>query len=239
MHISPTPGLYGKLPAHGDFVIRNLPSNFVNDWDRWLQQFMSGTRERIGEDWLNIYLTSPLWRFVLSPGVIDANVWAGIMMPSVDRVGRYFPFSIALKLPSETNPLEFLSAWANWFSEIEALALSALHGQITLDELSAQLEKGNLKIVSSYKRGEHMQNAKVLQAEMEFEEQLPTSVYSQFLDYFLSESFSSYSVWGTDGSERVAPCVFTTQHLPAVEKASAMLDGQWKQWECHQAYELK
>ncbi len=234
-----TPGLYGKLPAHGDFVVRDLPSSFVNDWDLWLQQFMNGTRERIGNDWLNIYLTSPLWRFVLSPGVIDSNVWAGIVMPSVDRVGRYFPFSIALKLPGDVNPLDFLTAKSNWFAEMEELTISALHGQVTLDDLSQRLAQCKLTLNSSYRRAMPMKGIKDLYSEMEFEEQLPASIYPQFLDYCLSEMFSSYSVWATDGSERVSPCLFTTQHLPTMEKMSAMLDGQWRQWDCHQPYELK
>jgi len=84
-------GLYGKLPAYGDFIFRNLNSSFITPWDEWLQHFISGTQEQIGEGWLDIYLTSPIWRFVLSPGVIDNKMWAGLMMPSVDRVGRYFP----------------------------------------------------------------------------------------------------------------------------------------------------
>ena len=30
----------------------------------------------------------PIWRFVLLPGLIGSNGWAGVLMPSVDRVGR-------------------------------------------------------------------------------------------------------------------------------------------------------
>lgn len=239
MHASPITGLYGKLPAHGDFVVRNLPSSFVSSWDQWLQHFVISARDNIGENWLDIYLTSPLWRFVLSPGVIDSSVWAGVMMPSVDRVGRYFPFSIALKLEGDNNPFEFLSLRSGWFSEIEELALSALHGKITLDELSVLLEECTLTIDSSYKRAARVHGAKILYGEVELEEQSPSSTYPQFLDYCLSESLNSYSVWATDGSERVFPCVFITHNLPSPEKIPAMLDGKWKQRGYHQPYELK
>lgn len=238
MSICHSPGLYGKLPAYGDFVVRNLASSFVNDWDLWMQQFMSGTRERIGADWLDIYLTSPLWRFVLSPGVIDENVWAGVVMPSVDKVGRYFPFSIVLKLPADVNPLEFLSSRSEWFVDMEELSLSALQGEITLEDLSQRLDNSKLVLHSSYRRVLHKRGVRDLYAQIELEEQLPFSVYPQFLDHCLSETFNSYSVWSTDGSERVAPCVFTTQHLPTMDKMSAMIDGQWRQWGCHQPYAL-
>lgn len=232
------PGLYGKLPAHGDFVIRNLPTSFVNEWDQWLQQLMTGTRERIGEEWLNIYLTSPLWRFALSPGVIDGSVWAGILMPSVDRVGRYFPFSIVLRLPGATNPLEFISSRSEWFGEMEGLALSALHGQITLDELCEGMAACKTSAGLGYRRTPHAKGAKALHVEMEFEEQRPFSVYPQLLDYCLTDTLGGYSVWSSDGSERVAPSLFTTQHLPAMERMAAMLDGRWGHWGYHQPYQL-
>ena len=58
MAIMSETGIYGKLPANGDFLLRNLPTGFVNSWDQWLQQFMSNTREYIGGEWLDIYLTN-------------------------------------------------------------------------------------------------------------------------------------------------------------------------------------
>jgi type VI secretion system protein ImpM len=45
---------------------------------------------------------------VFSAGIIDEHVWAGIMLPSVDKVGRYFPFSVSTMLPEYTNPIVFL-----------------------------------------------------------------------------------------------------------------------------------
>ena len=34
-------GIYGKLPAFGDFVRRGLPSAFVRPWDEWLSNSIS------------------------------------------------------------------------------------------------------------------------------------------------------------------------------------------------------
>ena len=51
-------------------------------------------------DWLDGYLASPSWRFLLMPGVMDGQPWAGVLMPSVDRVGRYYPLTIARPLPA-------------------------------------------------------------------------------------------------------------------------------------------
>src|SRR5512139_3843786 len=93
------PGWYGKIPNLGDFASRRLPSRFIVAWDDWLQRALASSRAQLGGQWLDLYLTSPVWRFLLMPGVCGSAAWAGVLMPSVDRVGRYFPLTIALELP--------------------------------------------------------------------------------------------------------------------------------------------
>ena len=145
-----SPGLYGKLPAHGDFVQRNLSGVFVQEWDQWLQHFVAGAREKIGDTWLDIYLTSPIWRFVLSHGVIDTHHWAGIVLPSVDQVGRYFPFSIIMQVGQQHHPAEFLAQQSAWYCVLEALALRALEGELHLEELVDELGNSAAVLDSAY-----------------------------------------------------------------------------------------
>src|SRR6185436_4475037 len=86
---SRAPGLYGKLPARGDFMSRRLDADFIAGWDEWLQRVMRESREALGERWLECFLSAPVWRFVLPAGMYSKPGWVGIMLPSVDRVGRY------------------------------------------------------------------------------------------------------------------------------------------------------
>ena len=75
----------------------------------------------------NVYLTSPVWRFAIAEGVCGSGAYAGVMVPSVDRVGRYFPLTLAVQLNTEDCLLELASEAArNWFDAAEALLLSAL-----------------------------------------------------------------------------------------------------------------
>lgn len=231
-------GLYGKLPAHGDFIQRNLPTDFINAWDEWMQHFISASQEQMGEDWLNIYLTSPIWRFVFSPGVIDVNTWAGIMIPSVDKVGRYFPFSVVAKLPAGSNPMQCIAMEDEWFSQIEGLALEALDGQTQVDDLIQSIQAIELKCHDDYQMTGIIPEANLMMMEM-FEEQDPSVVYSYFLDSIMQKTYSSYSAWSTQGSERVSPCVFATQGLPPINGISAMMDGQWVERNWQQPYRLK
>ncbi|MCW8987126.1 MAG: type VI secretion system-associated protein TagF, partial [Gammaproteobacteria bacterium] len=170
MHLD-TIGLFGKLPAHGDFVQRNLSAGFINTWDEWLQHFIRGTQEQLGEGWLDIYLTSPIWRFMFSSGVIDENNWTGIMIPSVDRVGRYYPFSIVKRLSQDINPFEFIQLHSGWYKDIEALALDALDGEIVIDDLVNELDNMNIEHKSDYSRSGYNMDSDSFQFDMEFEEQ--------------------------------------------------------------------
>ena len=119
-------GFFGKIPSHGDFITRDLPRSFLDVWDMWLQSCIAESKAQLGDGWLNVYLTSPIWRFGLMPGICGPQAAAGILMPSVDRVGRYFPLTIATAAAGEINPLQLPGVADRWFDAAEAVALRAL-----------------------------------------------------------------------------------------------------------------
>ncbi len=227
-------GLFGKLPAHGDFIYRDLPSHFINAWDAWLQGYIASSQQHLGEAWLDIYLTSPIWRFAMSDGVVDGLSWAGIMLPSVDRVGRYFPFSIVTKVPASANP--FLIIQQNsWFDGVEQLALSALSGHLQLEELVQEINRQPLDLPPVTQRhAPALESAGIF---IEFASEMPAleSAYAHLLDSQCRQNYSNYSLWSTAmGSERINPSLFFTRGLPNFRSAAALLDGQWAQWGWHQ-----
>jgi type VI secretion system protein ImpM len=132
-------GWFGKLPALGDFASRRLPSEFIDAWDAWLQRSLAASRRQLGERWLEVYLTSPIWRFALLARVCGAHSWAGVLMPSVDNVGRYFPLTIAVSLREGLSSLRRIAAAEAWYAAIEEVALSALNERATIDALEEQL----------------------------------------------------------------------------------------------------
>jgi type VI secretion system protein ImpM len=131
------PGWFGKLPSLGDFASRRLPHAFVQPWDHWLQRGLSAARAELGERWLETYLVAPVLRFWLAPGVLGGLGWAGLLMPSIDRVGRHFPLTIARPVDSLAAAL----AARDWFNAIDAAARRALDVSYTVadfeDALSA------------------------------------------------------------------------------------------------------
>ena len=130
-------GWYGKIPALGDFASRRLPTGFTQRWDDWLARALAASRAALDSSWLDIYLSGPLWRFALSPGIIDAQFWFGVLMPSVDRVGRYFPLTIAT--PSALPPSPPLAVLEKWYERASTAALDCLSPGATVETLEAAL----------------------------------------------------------------------------------------------------
>lgn len=132
-------GWYGKIPALGDFASRRLTQQFIGMMDDWLQRSLSESRAQLGTDWLACYLNSPIWRFILLPGLCGDTCWAGVMMPSVDQVGRHFPLLIAASFDSGGTSLCRLVAANEWFDGLEEAALACLDLAASVDALEARL----------------------------------------------------------------------------------------------------
>lgn len=224
------PGFYGKLPTHGDFITRRLPTELIAPWDQWLQESLSASRVQLGDSWLGLYLTSPLWRFVLSPGVAGQGGWTGVLMPSVDRVGRYFPLTLACPLPAGTNPIVVMGD-GDWFEQAEALALSALADPFALENFDGQLlalgapGAAATAPVPAATPGQGRPNAWWLSlndcADL-------TGTCRTLLAHALDQIFHAYSLWWTHGSDQVAPSLLACQGLPPAGGFSALLDGDWE-----------
>ena len=131
-------GFYGKVPSEGDFVTRRLPWEFTAAWDDWLQQGMQASRAALGERWLECYLSAPIWRFHVAPGVCGPMGWRGLFFASVDRVGRYFPLTLAF--PDAGAPaLSALSGQAEAWRAVEDAALAALAPTLAIADFDAMM----------------------------------------------------------------------------------------------------
>lgn len=149
MAFDAVPGWYGKLPALGDFAGRRLPPAFVAAWDGWLQRGMAYSQEHLGGGWLDAFLTAPVWRFVLGARTLDAQAWAGIVLPSVDRVGRYFPLTVCAPLAGCGFTTQTQQALDAWMDSIEDAARAGLDAQATIDSFEAALASCPLPRIGS------------------------------------------------------------------------------------------
>jgi type VI secretion system protein ImpM len=127
-------GFYGKMPARGDFVRAALPRDFTDPWDEWMQTMIAGSRALMGDDWLPAYLEAPIWRFTLPAGWCGAHAVMGLMLPSVDKAGRYFPLTFAALGHGQA-----ITADEAWLDRAEEAGLDALEHDTDPDGVSLML----------------------------------------------------------------------------------------------------
>lgn len=200
-------GFFGKVTTHGDFVTRRLPSDLVSAWDAWLQQCVQGSRQQLGAQWLSHYLTSPVWRFAIAPGVLNPQGWGGVMMPSVDRVGRHYPLMLAA--PGQPPLLDWVHHHTAWYDALDDLARCSLDPSFTLEQFDGASDHMALDVpVTGGARWC-----------MPFKAKMTDTVANVLLQ--------GHSLWWTEGSPSIASSLLVCRGMPPADSFAAMLDGSW------------
>lgn len=202
-------GYFGKVSTLGDFVSRGLPDGLVAAWDAWLQQCIHASQQQLGDQWLNHYLTSPVWRFAIAPGILGPEGLGGVMMPSVDRVGRYFPLMIAAV--GAPPLLDWFHKHAGWYDAIEDLARASLDAGFRLERFDGLPEPGVATGPQVAPVGGTWRFA--------LDKGVGESVVAAVLQ--------GHSLWWTEGSSSVEPLMLVCAGMPRVQGFGAMLDGSW------------
>lgn len=237
MATTDNPGFFGKLPSHGDFLNRRIQRSFLDNWDNWLQKAVARSREQLESEWLDTYLTSPIWRFVLGSGVCGDQPFAGVLMPSVDKVGRYFPLTISVPIPKGYNILQLPKDLNDWFDTAEKLALSALDEPFDLEDFDRKVEQLDVPVsittggassstsstISTHSSGKSTHINIPSNNEM-------VGPYLNTLNHLFNVLYQNYSLWWTTGSNKVKPCLLSCSGLPPVDGYAAFLDGRWALW---------
>ncbi|HEY4215353.1 MAG TPA: type VI secretion system-associated protein TagF [Steroidobacteraceae bacterium] len=235
----PEVGFYGKLPFKGDFLQRRVPQEFVDAWDAWLQHCLHESREQLKEAWLDAYLTGPIWRFVLAGGVCGPDGYVGVLVPSVDRVGRYFPLTVVARLDEGHCPLDVACSGNGWFEAAEAVALGALEAaDMDIDDFDDQVGKLGAYLPAPLPSpavgsvgGANVAAALGLIAAMEPGPRRVTLAAAGALQRavnvlayeHLTRDLQPVALWWSDGSSTMEPCWLSTRGLPDSRGFTAML----------------
>jgi type VI secretion system ImpM family protein len=230
-------GLYGKLPSHGDFLRRRASDAFVDAWDAWLRECLAESRTTLGEGWLDIYLTSPAWRFVCASGACGAAPVIGLMVPSVDRVGRFFPLTLVSVLPGDVSPIAAATGSTAFFDAAEQLLIDTLASEEIdfpqFDEAVLQLA-GTLESLTVPPEVVLEPAAAAIIGDGGAAWQIPLGaaaqlapVFEQLLAQRLSSMYSPLVIFWTEGSSIVEPSCLITKGLPVPATFGALLDGSW------------
>ena len=112
--------LFGKLPAHGDFVARGLTAEEEAAWDGWASAGLQRARDVLGDDFEDAHDSAPPWRFI----GVHADAWrVGSLACSVDSAGRRFVLVLGL---ADLTAAEATSLGPHGAAWIEAVLYQAL-----------------------------------------------------------------------------------------------------------------
>jgi type VI secretion system protein ImpM len=236
-------GIYGKLPSHGDFLQRRVPPEFLTPWDEWLQAGITASRTALADQWTDTYLTSPVWRFALSASACGRAPVAGLMAPSVDRVGRFFPLTLVWRLPSELPAIVYASLAANSLAPAEELLIAGLTADTLdfehFDEQVSLLGPSVDAVFRSAAQPFEADDLDLVSLGQNVAWHLPTGdaggvvlALSAMLARKLDAEYRPLTLWWTDGSAVVEPCCLVIRGMPAADAFVSLLDGSWNsgQW---------
>ena len=218
-------GYFGKVPFHADFVERNLDPRFVTSWDSWLQRGMADSKSQLGDSWLDIYLTAPIWHFALPEGLVSESKWLGMVLPSVDKVGRYFPLTLACPVHETGIGLgELLLGAEHWAEDMETLGYDILDQGLSADDIELRLQQLAPPASPACSFWEPARGGLAVSgADIALPQAL--ALLGDRAGAGMEPGATTY--WYTRGGEHTAPILFRSEGLPGAEQFVSMLRGYW------------
>jgi type VI secretion system protein ImpM len=83
------------------------------------------------------WLEAPVWYFMLPPGLCGRNGVLGLWLPSVDKVGRYSPLTIAAAAPGDWLP--YVGVMTAFLGAAEQAGRDALEHDLSPAELMQRI----------------------------------------------------------------------------------------------------
>lgn len=126
-----TPGCYGKVPIHGDFIRHNVTGTEIDQLDQWLQAGILSSRQVLGGSWDASFDASMPQRFLYRSGAGGRTI-AGVIAASKDKPGRRFPFLVYTPVDPKMAPGDATvlpSALDPFFDAAEAAILTGWQGK--------------------------------------------------------------------------------------------------------------
>jgi type VI secretion system protein ImpM len=221
-------GFYGKVPAFADFVHRRLPMSFIEPWSAWLDPSLTESRAEIGERWVEVYLSSPPWRFALDPGLVGPAGWLGVLASSVDEVRRCYPITVALSTPPDLALRDLTGDVEPLFKTLEATALALIDGSAAPDVATARLDElalsASLAGAATLSRGtrERLKIGAIYDSIAAMATDLGADLIAPAV------ASPALSVWWHGGFRDRPAASLIVAGLPAADLFASFLDGLWR-----------
>ncbi len=192
-----------------------------------MQSSVAASRQSLGADWQQAFLTAPIWRFWLGADLCGTTV-TGAFMPSLDGVGRYFPLTLFAGADENANiPPPELNPQDEWFAGVEDFLLATLEQEITFETVSAALDD---MVVPSDRLAnpppeEPTVRTKGVLAMPGGEREFP-DVFTAMRKVDHADVYAAATFWWTIGGEGFAPLVIGGKGMPDPFLFADMLTGR-------------
>ena len=224
-----------QAPSHGDFLRRRITDAFVEAWDAWLRELSRqphGARPR----WLDISPDEPGVALACAAGACPAPV-IGVIVPSVDQVGRYFPLTLVAELPAEASLVTVAAGSERFFDQAEHLVIETLATErVDFDRfdrgvVALEPELAGLTLPPPLVLGQES-SAILTDSPQAWHVPLGASsdvgmAFEQLLWLHLEAKYRPLVLFWTDGSAAVEPSCLVLKGLPDPELYPALLEGAW------------
>ena len=213
-------GLFGKLPAKGDFMSKAVPASVLQPWESWLNRVAPGARHHLGEAWDGVYAAAPVWRFWVGE-LVWGQAIAGAIVPSIDKVGRQFPLCLILSEGGAAHPAPPVVGRGNerWYAQLDDALLrarsEAFQGDVDALLAGLSLPDGATQPLVEDRR----------QAFFAYGEEGLAHLLSDVGAHDHQLAAASRSYWWTAGNDRVGPALLAMNDMPDAAGFAAMLVG--------------
>ena len=222
-------GLYGKVPAHGDFVTHGLPADFIKPWDQWLGRWVVHAKDTFDQSFQLIYLTSPVWCFALDPKVAGEQAWVGALATSVDSHQRPFPITLALAVPPNKSAVDLAELCEPLTNDLQELCFAAIDGGVDWDVLVMRLQEIRQKLQASpSNRFDFNDKFGATRARLiRGIHAPPVQALSGLFNRSPQRSSSAIACWWHAGTAERPPEAIRSVGLPPMEAMLGLLSGDW------------
>lgn len=224
-------GFFGKLPSFGDFIQRNVTVRLVDEWDNWLSQGLNSSQHQLQRQWQYYYFTSPIWRFCFKPRFNSQSIVVGLMMPSVDKTGRAYPFTLLCELQSQADVFSVTTAIDPLHQQAELVLLALLDSPSPdLDDCVVNLQhlyrsfalKPKTDVNKSQRSTTELFRAENSTLDTDSCSSLHEMHY-QFMSNYLKQHQTTVSIWHYGATKMLKRHIRYYHTMPPVEAYSSLL----------------
>ncbi|MGQ8367221.1 type VI secretion system-associated protein TagF [Glaciecola sp. 1036] len=214
-------GYFGKLPAYGDFIQRNINPAIIDYLDNWILQAFDNSQNTLEKGWRNAYFTAPIWRFYIDAGIVSRSALTGLMMPSVDKAGRCYPFFVVGEFSEHTDIFKLAISAELHHLDCEDYLLHLLETEHTnLDDITKTLVKLYQPLNKSLLKKAEYIDPNCPNEIFKFsplQENSICEISQECLSKVITEHYAGISIWHRSQSEKILPQYRFFKGMPTIQ----------------------